>query len=94
MGYKPQVLVKGGPTTDSFVKKSVDQSLRQQNGASKIARSQKRSPSDSGYASDVGSSSRDSQSSSRIVEDPVPEEFRIRGAATETGRRKLRKIER
>lgn len=96
MGYKPQVLVKSAPNTDSFVKKSVDQSARQQSGASKSVRQQKLSPSDSGYASNVGDSSRDSQSSSLGAEDSTPGEFRIRGAASETGARKLtkrRKIE-
>lgn len=91
MCYEPKLLVKSAPTTDSFVKKSLDQSVRQQSGASRSARPQKRSPSDSGYASNVGSSSRDSQLSSFASEGSVPEEFRIRGAASETGGKKLTK---
>jgi hypothetical protein len=91
MGYEPQLLAKTAPTTDSVLPKSRDDSVRPGIGVSKSARSQKRSPSDSGYASNVGNSSRDSQLSSLVSEDSVPEEFRIRGAASETGGKKLTK---
>jgi hypothetical protein len=91
MGYEPQLLVKAAPATDSVLPKPLDQIVRPQSGAARSARQQKRSPSDSGYASNVGKSSRESQSSSLISEESVPEEFRIRGAATETEGRKLTK---
>jgi hypothetical protein len=97
MGYEPQLLVKSAPTTDSFGTRSVDQSVHHPSGASRSARPQKRLPSDSGYASNVGNSSHDSQSSSMVSEDSIPEEFRIRGAAGDAGGRKLtkrRKVER
>jgi hypothetical protein len=97
MGYEPQLLVKTAPTPDSVLPRPLDQIVRPTSGASRSARQQKRSPSDSGYASNVGNSSRDSQSSSLVAEDSIPGEFRIRGAASEAGGRKLtkrRKIER
>lgn len=90
LGYEPQRLVRWEPTTDRVSPKSRDQSVRQQ-GASQDSRPQRRSPSDSGYGSNVGNSSRESQSSSLVSEDSVPEEFRIRGAASEIGGRKLTK---
>jgi len=91
MGYEPQLLVKTDHTTDSVLPKPRDESMRQQQGALLYSRSQKRPPSDSGYASNVGNSSRDSQPSSLASEGSVPEEFRIRGAAGEAGGRKLAK---
>lgn len=91
MGYEPQLLVKDAPTTDSLATRPLDQSVRRQSGASRNARGKKQPPSDNGYASITGNSSRDSQSSSLVSEDSVPEEFRIRGAAGEIGGRKLTK---
>ncbi|GAB7325025.1 hypothetical protein MBLNU13_g08823t2 [Cladosporium sp. NU13] len=91
MGYEPQLLVKNAPTPDGFASKTLDQNLRQQRGTHGSARPKKRLPSDSGYASTVGYSSHDSQSSSLASEGSVPEEFRIRGAASEAGVTKLTK---
>lgn len=93
MGYEPQLLVKHAPAadTDSFLPKSREESVHPQTGASRKARQQKRSPSDSGYASNVGDSSRDSQTSSLLSESSMPEEFRIRGAASKTAEKKLTK---
>jgi hypothetical protein len=85
MGYEPQLLVK------NLLVASNSRDARQQRGTTKDTRQQKRLPSDSGYASNVGHSSHDSPSSSLISEEPSPEEFRIRGAASETGGRKLTK---
>jgi hypothetical protein len=91
MGYEPQLLVKYPLAAESSVSASVDRGARQQHGTTKDSRQNKRLASDSGYASNVGNSSHDSQSSSLISEEPSPEEFRIRGAASETGGRKLTK---
>jgi hypothetical protein len=91
MGYEPQLLVKYPLAAESSVSASVDRGARQQHGTTKDSRQNKRLASDSGYASNVGNSSHDSQSSSFISEEPSPEEFRIRGAASETGGRKLTK---
>jgi hypothetical protein len=85
MGYEPQLLVK------NLLVANNSRDARQQRGTTKDTRQQKRLPSDSGYASNVGHSSHDSPSSSLISEEPSPEEFRIRGAASETGGRKLTK---
>jgi hypothetical protein len=85
MGYEPQLLVKYPLAAESSVSASVDRGARQQHGTTKDSRQNKRLASDSGYASNVGNSSHDSS------EEPSPEEFRIRGAASETGGRKLTK---
>jgi hypothetical protein len=91
MGYEPQLLVKTPLAAEGSVSASLGRGVRQQRGTTKDTRQQKRLPSDSGYASNVGHSSHDSQSSSLVSEEPLPEEFRIRGAASETGGRKLTK---
>jgi hypothetical protein len=91
MGYEPQLLVKDLLVADRSVPASLNRGARQQRGTTKDTRQQKRLASDSGYASNVGNNSHDSQSSSLISEEPSPEEFRIRGAASETGSRKLTK---
>lgn len=91
IGYEPQLLAKDRPTIDNFGSKSSDQSVRQHSDPSGTPRTQKRSPSDSGYASNVGNSSQDSPSSSLISEEMSPAEFRIRGAASDTGVKKLKK---
>jgi hypothetical protein len=94
MGYEPQLLVKNllvANNSASALSVPPDRDARQQRGTTKDTRRQKRLASDSGYASNVGHSSHDSQSSSLVSEEPSPEEFRIRGAASETGGRKLTK---
>jgi hypothetical protein len=91
MGYEPQLLVKDLLVADRSVPASLNRGARQQRGTTKDTRQQKRLASDSGYASNVGNNSHDSQSSSLVSEEPSPEEFRIRGAASETGSRKLTK---
>jgi hypothetical protein len=88
-GYEPQLLVKSTLAAEGSVSASLNRG--QQRGTTKDTRQQKRLASDSGYASNVGNSSHDSQSSSLISEEPSPEDFRIRGAASETGGRKLTK---
>jgi hypothetical protein len=91
MGYEPQLLVKDLLVADNSVSAFSDRVTRQQRGTTGGTRQQNRLASDSGYTSNVGNSSYDSQSSSLISEEPSPEEFGIQGAANETGRRKLTK---
>jgi hypothetical protein len=90
MGHEPQLLVKDVFTVDSFVPNSLGPGVLRQPPSSG-ARQHKRSPSDSGYASNAGNSSHDSQASSLLADGPSPEEFRIRGAASETFGKKLTK---
>jgi hypothetical protein len=91
MGYEPQLLVKGVLVADNSVSTTSGRSAGQQRGTTGTPGQQKRLASDGGYASNVGDSSHDSQSSSLVSEEPTPEEFRIRGAASETGGRELTK---
>jgi hypothetical protein len=91
IGYEQQLLIRNTPTTDNFIPRFLNQSVQEQPGASRITHHQKRSSSDSGYASNTGNSSHGSQTSSLVFESPSLEGFRIRGAAGETGGKKLTK---
>lgn len=91
LGYEPQLLTKNPRASDNSVAKPLDSSSRQHGGTSEGTHHQKRLPSDSGYASNVGSSSRDSQSSSLTLEERPSQEFKIRGAASEPEGKKLTK---
>lgn len=91
MGSEPQRLKKNPPTTSHVASKSLDQGAPQRSGTLTTTRELKRLPSDSGYASNAGKSSRDTQSSSLSSEANPPEDFRIRGAAREPEGKKLTK---